>query len=134
MSNTKHTPEPWPEPMAEYSTTPITKTISLSDYLRARACVNALAGVVEPEKYITMLKRDAIYVDDPEGVAMIEDELKQLRADIEVLRDALYKIEQPPCNYLNESGDCGDEIPIDYILQGCIETAREALAKVKEAK
>lgn len=106
MSN--HTPEPWeleiqrthyyPEPFIIHKGKPVFRYNtweSSDDAKRAVACVNACAGMEDPEK-----------------------EIEKLRADKQVLVDAL-----EICRQGTER--CSDTADIAYI-------AREALAKVRE--
>lgn len=66
MSAAKHTPEPWPIakggdvmlPFADGSNVYLRKAVGLplEDYERARACVNACAGMANPAAEISVLR------------------------------------------------------------------------------
>lgn len=51
MTEQKHTPEPWPaftdicQPATPHPESPAIAMLSWDDYIRARACVNACAGI-----------------------------------------------------------------------------------------
>lgn len=49
MDNQKHTAEPWPECDTD-------EVINAADYSRARVCVNALAGIDDPELWVAQMK------------------------------------------------------------------------------
>jgi hypothetical protein len=85
----KHTPEPW-----EWNThgvQPATnfKQVRFDDYQRARRCVNACAGMDDPETVIGLMKSIPVGKDYGPDLSSLFKEMEKLKAQREELLEAL---------------------------------------------
>jgi hypothetical protein len=135
-----HTPEPWQSELCLGNAYSICKKAANGDYIkrtmgelfnradahRLITCVNACAGMEDPEKEIAALKeRQNTLLSE---LDLAEHKLDKLRADYKALRDAMEHI------YDYKTGECMyDEIG-RYSFPKLQEIAREALDKTKEAE
>ena len=138
-----HTPEPWPENRNQGND----KYISRADYSRARACVNAFAGVQDPAAEIAQLKQnhaaiqalrqklDTFPVCKEDALMVMLDtqdaEIAALRANQKTLVDALKSILK----------DDRDMVTMEVrpwhttsYRARCCNKASEALNKIKESE
>lgn len=141
MSEQRWTPEPWPEDLMLYRFEFMKCDIDiLNEYRRARACVNACAGMDDPAKEIAELRAKAAatvnIVADATGqtdctpafhVAMTVANLTTERDELRAQRDALVELVRWAYDdhYKKYSGGDSETAAIEHAITKLLATVKK---------